>query len=188
MPRSVATYVLILVVLGVSGTGCRDEEPNPGKLITATTPQQLSGADLIVFLEAHEAGVGHMERYEYDKAANAFRRALALAPGSNVERLNLALALLNDTGAKVEAEKSADPAATPSADNFQQALELLDLVLQVEPDNVHAHYSRGIILQYLGRSAEAHKEYQFVVKADPSDAHAWLNLGATLTDPKHPDR
>ncbi len=24
-------------------------------------------------------------------------------------------------------------------------------------------------------------------KSDPSDAHAWLNLGATLTDPEHPD-
>ena len=58
-------------------------------------------------MKAHFEGLGHMEQYEYAKAAENFRKVHELAPGWIPGSINLAIALLNDTGVKVEAAKKA---------------------------------------------------------------------------------
>jgi len=146
-------------------------------------PDQL---DAVV--RAHFQGLGFMERYEYRKAANAFREVHERAPGWIPGSINLAISLLNDTGTQAEATKKGKGSGGPA--NFDGALEVLEEVLTREPTNLHAHYCRGLILEFLGqgRTAEAHQDFQFVAERDPGDGHAWLKAGATLTSPTNPDQ
>jgi tetratricopeptide (TPR) repeat protein len=74
----------------------------------------------------------------------------------------------------------------PAASHFDEALALLDGVLARDPENLHAHYCRGIILQQLGDMARAHADFRFVTERDPTDGHAWFWLGSTLLDPDSP--
>ena len=82
------------------------------------------------------------------------QRAPGWIPGS----INLAIALLNDTGVKVEAAKKAG--ADAASDNFDEALDLLAGVLERDPDNPYAHFCRGIILEQQGQLAEATPSFQ----------------------------
>src|SRR5262249_32089235 len=100
--------------------------------------------------------------------------------------INLAIALLNDTGVKVEAAKKAGGGGSPPPDNFDDALKLLAEVLEREPDNPYAHFCRGIILEQQGNLAEANRHFKRVTEIDPNDAAAWYWLGSTVTDEENP--
>jgi tetratricopeptide (TPR) repeat protein len=151
----------------------------------ATAPHdEIPAAALDQVLEAHLRGVGHIERFEYDKAAEAFRTVHRLAPGWNAGAINLAIALLNQTGN----EGSAAGAGAGVAPRYQEALALIEGVLTRDRANLAAHYCRGIILEELGELARAHRDFLFVAEHDPGDAHAWYKVGSTLTDPDRPDR
>ena len=76
----------------------------------------------------------------------------------------------------------------PESTKLDQALILLSDVLRRDPENPHAHYSRGIILQNQGRIAEAHEDFQAVTEIDPTDGHAWFQYGSTLLSEKDPNR
>ena len=136
----------------------------------------------------HFQGLGHMERYEYDQAASAFRAVHERAPGWVPGSVNLAIALLNQTGEESEHARKAGGgnAEATKKTRFEQALELLDEVLGREPENLHAHFCRGIILEYLGELRRAHEDFATVVKHDPNDGHAWYEFGSTLSDPENP--
>src|ERR1700733_4137013 len=108
-------------------------------------------------LAAHFKGLGYMEQYEYRPAVEAFREVHRRAPGWIPGAINLAIALLNDSG--VEAEKAKKAGEQTSADNFNLALELLADVLKRDPQNPYAHFCRGIILEQQGRFAEAHQHF-----------------------------
>lgn len=58
-------------------------------------------------MKAQLEGLGRMERYEYREAADAFRTVHRLAPGWIPGSINLAIALLNDTGVKEDEAKKA---------------------------------------------------------------------------------
>lgn len=150
----------------------------PGGL--PTEPSQLAS-----FTAAHQAGLGHMERYEYGKAAERFREALKLAPELPAAKVNLAIALLNDTGTKSEESKQSR-GGTPVPANFDEALTLLDQVIAADPKNLHARYCRGLILEYIGQADKAHEDFAAVVETDPADANAWLKYGMTLPNPDRP--
>ncbi|MEI7920808.1 MAG: FG-GAP-like repeat-containing protein [Planctomycetota bacterium] len=139
------------------------------------------------WLEAHYRGLGHMERYEYDQAVAAFREVLALQPDWPGSKINLAIARLNQTGTEAEASKNTRVDGAQKS-NFDEALELLDAVIAKQPGHLHAHYSRGIILEYVGRLADAHKDFRIVAVKDPADGYAWYKVGSTLTaeDPNQP--
>ena len=91
-----------------------------------------------------------MEQYEYPEAVEAFRNIHSRAPGWIPGAINLAIALLNDSG--VKAEKAKKAGGKPAASNFDEALALLAGILDRDPDNPYAHYCRGIILEQQGRS------------------------------------
>ncbi len=131
-------------------------------------------------MAAHFKGLGLMEQYEYRKAAEAFREVHTRAPGWIPGSINLAIALLNDSGVQAEAAKKAGGGAALS--NFDEALQLLAEVLERDPDNRHAHFCRGIILEQQGDLAEAHKHFKRVTELDPNDAASWYWSG------EHPDR
>jgi tetratricopeptide (TPR) repeat protein len=159
--------------------------PEPGE---SARPRPIAVRDEIppgeveAVMMDHFRGLGHMERYEYDQAAEAFAKVHERAPGWIPGSINLALALLNQTGNEAEKDKGAGGGA-PKKPRFDQALELLGDVLTRDPNNLHAHFARAIILQYQGEIARAHDDFAFVAEHDPSDGHAWYGAGSTLADP-----
>ena len=119
--------------------------------------------DLPAAMTANQRGVGLMEQYEYKKAVPEFEEATKLAPGWLPARINLAIALMNEN--TVETKKRAE--------------ELLEAVLAKEPENKHAHYCLGILLNDRTQIKEAHEHFVIVNKLDPEDAHTWLRMGST---------
>ncbi|WP_052298892.1 FG-GAP-like repeat-containing protein [Isosphaera pallida] len=144
------------------------------------TPDQFK--DLV---EAHLEGLGRMQRFEYAEAAQAFETVRRIAPGWPPSGVNLAIALLNNTGVKAEDARKAG--RSPSAQDFQRELDLLAEVIRQDPNNAHAYYCRGLILGYVGETAQAHEAFRKVNELDPNDATTWYQLGATLPDPDRPD-
>ncbi|HEV3121203.1 MAG TPA: tetratricopeptide repeat protein, partial [Isosphaeraceae bacterium] len=145
-------------------------------------PDQLSPV-----MEAHLRGLGYMEQLKvYSKAVAEFRMVHQLAPGWIPGSINLAIALLNEAGQKNEQAKKAGGGAAEKP--FEEALSLLDDVIARDPENLHAHFTRGIILEYTGQFPEAHREFKVVTERDPNDPHAWLKLGSSLMDPDYPNR
>jgi tetratricopeptide (TPR) repeat protein len=168
--------------------------PKPDKPRLLSQKNEIPADKLDAVIQAHLQGLGYMERYEYQPATTAFRKVHELAPGWIPGSINLANALLSVSGnAAEEAKKAGAPsgadagAGAGSSSNFDEALALLDDVVSREPQNLHAHYCRGLILEFLGRTADAHKDFLLVTERDPNDGHAWFKVGATLTDPTNPE-
>jgi hypothetical protein len=180
-------YVLLALLLTTNA--CHRDTP-PAKGPTAATKPALAdevpAAALDAVLAAHLRGLGRMEQFEYDKAADAFREAHRLAPGWIAGSINLAIALLNQTGNEGTAAAAGPGGRIPP--RYQEAIALLDEVLARDPANLPAHYCRGIILEELGELERAHRDFLFVAEHDPGDAHAWYKVGSTLGDPDRPDR
>ena len=147
---------------------------------------EIPPGQLPAVIEAHYRGLGEMERYEYDRAADAFRDAHARAPGWIAGSINLGLALLNKGGVEKEKAKSAGQIELEGAPkrDIDEAEKIFDDVLARDPKNLHALFSRGIILRDQGRMVEAYRDFKAVTEADPGDANAWFERGSALTDPE----
>ena len=61
--------------------------------------------------------------------------------------------------------------------NMDVALELLDKIVEKDPNYGAAHFSRANVLKYLGRSDEALKSYHLVSILEPEHYPAHQNLG-----------
>jgi tetratricopeptide (TPR) repeat protein len=170
------------VVAGAGQAATPAAAPEPAKPVLNEIPP----AELPAVMAAHFKGVGFMEQYKYGEAAQAFREVRRRAPGWVPGSINLAIALLNDSGVKAEQAKKAGGEAAPS--NFDEALELLAGVLEREPENLYAHFCRGIILEQQGHLAEAHKHFKKVTEIDPDDAAGWYWTGSTLPDLENPSQ
>ncbi|HZW34645.1 MAG TPA: FG-GAP-like repeat-containing protein, partial [Isosphaeraceae bacterium] len=189
--------LVIITALGLLMASACQTQPEPeaaptGPSLPATQPvapaaapaalkNEIPPAALAEVLAAHFQGLGCMEQYQYSQAVDAFRKVHTLAPGWIPGAINLAIALLNDTGVKVEAAKKQGGTAAPA--NFDEALDLLADVLSRDPNNAHAHFCRGIILEQQGRLDEAHGHFRHVTEIDPNDAAAWYWLGSTVGEP-----
>jgi tetratricopeptide (TPR) repeat protein len=182
--------------LALSACGTSDPEPaavptttglgaKPAAELVPSGPlkNEIPSALLTEVMAAHYRGLGQMERYEYRAAGESFREVRKRAPGWIPGAVNLAIALLNDNGVKAEAAKKAGEEVSVS--NFDESLELLAGVIEREPDNAHAHFCRGIILQQIGQHhlIEAHRHFKRVTEIDPTDAAGWYWMGSTVCDP-----
>jgi tetratricopeptide (TPR) repeat protein len=146
---------------------------------------EIPSDELEKVMAAHYRGLGHMEQYEYKVAVESFREAKKRAPGWIPGWINLAIALLNDSGVQAEAAKKAG--GEPPPNNYDEALELLAEALKRDPDNPYANFSRGIILEQQGNLAEAHRHFKRVTEIDPTDGRAWFQTGSTLAVSSNPD-
>lgn len=193
-PRSFRPILALLTILSsLAQSGCDRPAvpPAPAPVVVGAAPAAAPLEDLIppkeldAVIRAHFRGLGLMEQYQYGKASAAFREVHEHAPGWIPGSVNLAIALLNDTGAQAEATKAAG--GTGFA-NFDEALALLNGVIDRDPKNLNARYCRGLILEFLGEgnTVKAHSDFKFVAENDPADAHAWFKVGATLTVPDDP--
>ena len=172
-----ATFCALLV----SGCGWFSNPAEPPPSPPAALKDEIPPKNLAAFAEAHREGLGYMERYNYHAARDAFLKAHELAPGSIAATINLAIATLNDTGTQEEKKKK--EGGEISLSKFDSAIALLTEVLERDPDNLFAHYCRGVILQFVSEFEKANADFRFVTEHDPSDAPSWVRMGETTTDP-----
>ncbi len=155
----------------------------------AASRDEIPSDQLSAVINAHYQGLGAMERYEYAAAARAFGEIHDRAPGWSIGTINLAIALLNQGGEAAERDKKVGQAGpeVESRRNIETARKLLDRIIEKQPDQPYALFSRGIILRSEGQIVAAHRDFAKVAKIDPHDGHTWLEYGLTLTDPDRGD-
>jgi tetratricopeptide (TPR) repeat protein len=107
---------------------------------------------------ANNIGVAFLEQFKYREGAESFRRALQLEPKLALARINLSIALFNVpdlAGAQREAQAAAILA----------------------PEAPQPFYIIGLIAKTQNRAEDAITAFQRVLKADPADVGANINLG-----------
>ena len=182
----------LILLATLSVLGCDPGAKTASKPPVATPSPPATGRDEIptgrldAVIAGHYRGLGQMERFEYGDAIREFRAVHELAPGWIPGSINLAIALLNNAGKAEAAAKAGKAVDVAVSRNFEEAEALLSAVLERDPKHLHAHFCRGLILNTMGKVEEAHRDFQAVVDADPSDAQSWLMLGSTVTNPKRP--
>jgi tetratricopeptide (TPR) repeat protein len=133
---------------------------------TQTSPAgQKAAATREDAYRANNLGVALLEQYKYKEGAEAFTRALQLDPKLQLARINLSIALFNVpdlAGAQREAEKAA--AASPNAP---------------QPP-----YVMGLIAKSQNRTEDAIAAFLRVLKIDPRDTGANVNLGQLYAQQK----
>jgi Flp pilus assembly protein TadD len=121
------------------------------------TPAAATGSREDAY-RANNVGVALLEQFKYKEGAEAFRRALRIDPGLTLARINLAIALFNlpDTpGAESEARSAA----------------------AASPDAPQPSYILGLIAKSQNRAEEAVAAFRRVLRIDPEDVGANVNLG-----------
>jgi len=107
---------------------------------------------------ANNLGVALMEQFNYKKAAESFRRALEIDPKLNLARINLSIALYN----------------VPDLPGSQKEAQT---VIAASSDAPQPFYIQGLIAKSQNRSDEALAAFQHVIKLDPNDVGANINMG-----------
>ena len=169
----VVLAVLIAIGLGGCGRGEPEGSAPQGKgqavVHEPETSQAEKGAippeQIEAVLEAHYRGIGRIEQDDYQGAVEAFREVHKRAPNWLPGSINLAIALMNGVGEEGPGEKYKE-----------ESLNLFDSILARQPENLHAHFCRGILLNERDLNQRAHADFQFVVEKAPEDGYAWYWL------------
>jgi Tfp pilus assembly protein PilF len=119
---------------------------------------QAPPADREAAYRANNVGIGYLEQFDYDKAVESFRRALAIDSSLDIARLNLAIALFY-------------------ANNPDGALQEGRLAAERMPESPHAHYLLGLLARAQNRTTDAIAEFRRVLEKDAADVGAKVNLG-----------
>ncbi|MCI0460611.1 MAG: FG-GAP-like repeat-containing protein, partial [Gemmataceae bacterium] len=136
--------------------------------------------DMTAVLAANTRGVGLMDQYRYEEAVKAFEEVVKSAPDWVPGRINLGIALMNAG----QEQKQGAPEQAPQGrkhPNLKRATDLFREILKQEPQNPHAHYCLGIILQYQ-ETGESLSHFEAVTRIDPRDAAAWFKLALLQED------
>lgn len=145
-----AMSICLLLVLFVAG--CADSPS--GKSDGGTLyPDEL--------IEANNRGVGLMGSFDYDGAWEVFHELVERYPEHPQLRINLAIAQLNRQG----------------PDDENGAMDILEGVLQMEPDNLRALYVSAILSGYMGEIDRSNERFRLVADTDPQDAFAAYYTG-----------
>ncbi len=144
---------------------------------------------------ANNIGVALLEQFKYKEAADAFRRALQLAPDLALARINLGIALFNMPDLPA-AQKELQAASTvaPSApqplyvlglaaktqNKPEEAIVAFQKVLHIDPNDVGANVNLGQLYAQQRKYPEAIAALRIAVAAEPYNATALYNLGTSL--------
>src|SRR6185295_13935923 len=107
---------------------------------------------------ANNLGVALLEQFKHKEAADAFRRALQLDPGLVLARINLGIALFN-------------------IPDLPAAQKELQAAIQAAPTAPQPHYLLGLAAKTQNRPEEAIASFQKVLRVDPNDVGANVNIG-----------
>jgi len=127
---------------------------------SGSSPTAFSAEDLT----SHNHAVGLMGQYQYEAAYQDLARLAERYPDNTEIRVDVAIALLNR-------QLSGDEAA---------ALQLLEQVLEQEPQHLRAHYCSGLLELHAGRVSEAMAHFGQVARTDPGDAYAAYYYASSL--------
>ncbi len=131
----------------------------------------------------------------FAESEGLLRRALAVAPGFDVARFNLALVLHRqskiDSRSEIEALLERQP-DNPAFLNLQAAIlarlgehdaaiAVYDRLLTAHPDNARAWMSYGHALKTVGRSVDSVAAYRAAADRQPSLGEAWWSLANLKT-------
>jgi len=124
--------------------------------VAPTAQKALAGREEAY--RANNVGVALLEQYKYKEGAESFTRALQLDPKLVIARINLSIALFNVpdlAGAQREAEKA----------------------VALNPNAPQPYYIMGLIAKSQNRTDDAIAAFQHVLKIDPHDVGANVNIG-----------
>jgi tetratricopeptide (TPR) repeat protein len=128
-------------------------------IVTVASRRQAS--DREEAYRQNNVGVAHLERYDFQSAIVAFRRALQIDPSLALARLNLAIALL----------QAGQPDA--AASDARLAVEALPQVPQ-------AQFVVGLVARADNRADEAMAAFRRVLAIDPADVGSRIHLAQVL--------
>ena len=149
---ALAACLVTVVACGDDGAAPAPQQgPVPPDRTIPTDPQEVAGLRRLLL-----RGVDRMNQHAFLDALQIFEQAVAQAPGLPGAWVNLGLAAMN--GQKAELYRRAEAA-------FDRALAL-------DPENLNALHSSGVLLSFLGRGAEARPRFEAVIQHDPHDAIA----------------
>ncbi len=169
-PRTATPTFVIAVIgaaasLGLLGWALVTSRPAAAPRADGRVASSRSSTDIPeAAVEATNRGVGLMEQFNFDAAAQAFALARTAAPEWLPARINHAIALLNT---------ATDP-------NLDAARDELAAVLRDHPNDPHAHFCQGIIALHRNELDVAEPHFEAVTKIDPHDASGWYHLGMSL--------
>ncbi len=107
---------------------------------------------------ANNIGVALLEQFKHKEASDAFNRALQLEPALSLARINLGIALFN----------------LPDLPAAQKELQAASIA---SPSAPQPHYILGLLAKTQNRPVEAIASFQKVLRIDPNDVGANVNLG-----------
>ncbi|TVQ55345.1 MAG: hypothetical protein EA377_03590 [Phycisphaerales bacterium] len=159
---------LTLIALLISLTACgRPTEP------TEADTDEADEVEIEVAIEfelteetirRNNRGVGLMGRYQYDQAREIFLELAEAHPEWLDVQVNLAIATLNRQNEGDE----------------RRAMEILESVLERDPEHLRARYCTGLLMLYLDRPDEAREAFKLVALRVPEDPHAAYYVGQTF--------
>jgi len=136
------------------------------------------------------------------QAPEEFRQALALAPGSARDRVNLGLALLRsgqeEAGvAELEKGQKADPSIPHTWFNlgiaykrmarYPEAITQLEGMLERVPDDPITHYNLGVLYKLQGRAEDAVAMFEKASRLDPDLAGPYFQLATAYRQARRPE-
>ena len=108
------------------------------------------------YVDTLNIGAGFMGQFDFTKAQTAFAQAVALSPNNPYGRLDVAIAVLNQT----------------SDDAQDRAIALFAPLLKNPLVGTHASYCTGLAQLFLGRPNEALPHFRACAESNPTNAHA----------------
>jgi Tfp pilus assembly protein PilF len=144
---------------------------------------------------ANNLGVALLEQFKHKEAADAFKRALQLAPDLALARINLGIALFNvpelpAAQRELQAAATAAPSApqppyvlglaAKSQNRPEEAITYFQKVLRLDANDVGANVNLGQLYSQQRKYVEAIAVLRVAVAAEPYNATALYNLGTAL--------
>jgi Flp pilus assembly protein TadD len=175
--------VLFLLVALLGAAACRGRAPR-------------AGANREPAYRANNIGVAHLEQFQYDEAAAAFRQALALDSSLAIARVNLGIALYYaqdlDGAAREETAGARSLGSVPQApyilgliaraqNRESDAVSFFQRVLQIDPHDVGAEVNLAQLRLETRQYAEAIPLLRSAVADEPYNVTAAYTLGLALT-------
>jgi len=146
----------------------------------------------------HLLGLAYFKKKNYTAAASAFEKCLELKPDVSEVHGNLGV-VYEEWGEKDKAEEEYKKAlaidGNPTAgfnlsklyygqNKLDQALDHVQESIQKKSDLAAAHNLRGVILNQMGRYAEALESFQNALRLSPNDLNLSVNLGIAYINNK----
>ncbi|MGA2361586.1 MAG: tetratricopeptide repeat protein [Candidatus Aminicenantales bacterium] len=174
--------------------GLTDEAIRYGNLAVSLDPKHYGGHSLL--------GNAYYKKGDFADAAAAFEKALELRPELAEAHFNLGLVSF-DTGTLEKAESEFKQALAIKEDantayylarvnlgqkKLDQALDEVQKSLKLDPRAPGAYNLKGVVLNQLGRYAEAAGSFQAGLVLAPDDLNLQINLGIAHINNNEPDK